>query len=59
MAFKFLNFNKFLFKLIVLAVNVTFFNDGQQINDNTDELEVIKLFDKSIALRLTNGMCCT
>lgn len=34
----FLNSIKFLFKLIVLAVNIIFFNDGQQINGSTEEL---------------------
>jgi len=34
----FLNSIKFLFKLIVFAVNIIFFNDGQQINGSTEEL---------------------
>jgi len=35
---KFLNSIKFLFKLMLFAVNITFFNDGQQINGSTEEL---------------------
>lgn len=37
---------------------MTFFNDGQQINGNTDGLKEIKLFDESTVIRLTNEMCC-
>lgn len=59
MDFKLLNIGKFFLKLKVFAVNVTFVNDGQQINGSTDEHRSIKLFDKSMEFRLTNGMCCT
>lgn len=59
MDFKFLNIAKFFLKLMVFAVNITFDNDGQEINGSTDEHWSIKLFDKSIDFRLTNGMCCT
>lgn len=34
----FLNSVKCLFKLMVFAVNITFFNDGQQIKGSTEEL---------------------
>lgn len=56
---KFLNSIKFLFRLMLFAVNITFFNDGQQINGSTAELWAIKLFDKLIVFRLTNGIWYT
>jgi len=34
----FFNSIKFFFKLMSFAVNITFFNDGQQINGRTEEL---------------------